>query len=219
MHECFPVRQRCGLRLTRLRRSPGFASFNFCFLSVVYCSGYVLKRDQPQQDVEEEDPIEVIVERERAALPPGGTPVTLETFTAWKQRKEEERRAQVEAQRVAEAKKGGNKGLHILSGRDLFQFDPSLFVDDEGAAGEADYEEDEEAWNAVINQNQENIDRSNREALEEGDDDDDEEDDEGDDSDRKREMDDQENKPPTTIKEDLFLEGEELPEDLDALDD
>lgn len=34
---------------------------------------------------------------------------------------------------------------------------------------------------------------------------------EGDDSDRKREMDDQENRPPTTIKEDLFLEGEELP--------
>lgn len=38
-----------------------------------------------------------------------------------------------------------------------------------------------------------------------------EEDGEGDDSDRKREMDDQENRPPTTIKEDLFLEGEELP--------
>lgn len=99
--------------------------------------------------------------------------MTLETFMAWKQRKEEERRAQVEAQRVAEAKKGGNKGLHVLSGRDLFQYDPSLFVDDEGAAGEADYEEDEEAWEAVINQNQENIERANREALEEREDNDD----------------------------------------------
>ncbi|PFH37195.1 putative zinc finger (C-x8-C-x5-C-x3-H)-2 [Besnoitia besnoiti] len=178
-------------------------------------AGYVLKRDQPVQEAEDEEPIEAIVERERAALPAGGTPVTLETFTAWKQKKEEERRAEVEAQRQAEAKKGGNRGLHVLTGRDLFQYDPSLFVDDEGAAGEADYEEDEAAWEAVINQNQENLDRANREAQE----DDAESDDDSEGRKREPATDGQETQEPQTIKEDLFLQEDDLPDDLDALDD
>ncbi|EPR60241.1 putative zinc finger (C-x8-C-x5-C-x3-H)-2 [Toxoplasma gondii GT1] len=177
--------------------------------------GYVLKRDQPVQEVDEEEPIEVIVERERAALPAGGTPVTLETFTAWKEKKEQERIAAVEAQRQAEAKKGGNRGLHVLTGRDLFQYDPSLFVDDEGAAGEADYEEDEAAWEAVINQNQETIDRANREAQGG-----DEDASDGEADSEKREATTGDDSPgPRTIKEDLFLQDDELPDDLDALDE
>ena len=44
-------------------------------------------------------PIEDIIEEKRAALPPGGTPVTADTFKAWKERKEKEKAAETEAAR------------------------------------------------------------------------------------------------------------------------
>lgn len=99
-----------------------------------------------QEDVDaevapDERPIEEIIEERRMALPPGGTPVTLETFRAWKEKKEAERREKVEAERQEAAKKKGDKGLSALSGRDLFIFDASLFVDDEGAVDAAEYDE------------------------------------------------------------------------------
>jgi hypothetical protein len=41
-----------------------------------------------------------------------------------------------------EARKAGSKGgMHILSGRALFKFDPTLFKDDEEAVGMEVYEE------------------------------------------------------------------------------
>eukprot|EP00913_Durusdinium_trenchii_P022747 g21359.t1 len=80
----------------------------------------------------DERPIEEIIEEKRAALPPGGTPVTLETFQAWKERREAER---LEKDRLENIKKaGGGKGLAGMSGRDLFTYDASLFKDEEGAA-------------------------------------------------------------------------------------
>lgn len=47
----------------------------------------------------DERPLEEIIEEKRAALPPGGTPVTLETFKAWKERREADRLARVEQER------------------------------------------------------------------------------------------------------------------------
>jgi len=96
----------------------------------------------------DERPIEEILEERRAALPPGGTPVTASTFQAWKEKKENERLAEVEAQRKERStKKGGGGGLVGLSGRDLFTYDSSLFVDadDEGAVDADAYERDEDA--------------------------------------------------------------------------
>lgn len=127
--------------------------------------GYVLKDDAPVEEVDGEETIEERVERERTELTGEGTKVTLETFLAWKKRKEEERLAAVEAQRVAESKKTGGKGYGVLSGKDLFTYDPALFVDDAAAAGEADYEEDPEYWDSILNQNQQAIDKANEEAL------------------------------------------------------
>ncbi len=46
----------------------------------------------------------------------------------------------VEKKRVDAAKKTGGKGLGALSGRDLFAFDPSLFVDDADAVDNDAYE-------------------------------------------------------------------------------
>ena len=84
---------------------------------------------------------------QREALPPGGTPVTAETFAAWKAKKEAERLAALEQQQK-DAKKalkaGPSGGAPLLSGKDLFSFNPALFVDSEGAADENDYAEDED---------------------------------------------------------------------------
>eukprot|EP01071_Lankesteria_metandrocarpae_P009838 Lankesteria_metandrocarpae@DN5255_c0_g1_i1.p3 len=107
--------------------------------------GYVLKVEEDKAaDLDDEDEnLEEMIERERAALPSGGTMVTLESFKLWKQKCEQQRLANVEAKRLAESKKTGGRGLEVLSGRDLFTYDPTLFIDGEGAASDGDYEEDE----------------------------------------------------------------------------
>ena len=63
-----------------------------------------------------------------------GTPVTAESFAAWKERK---KILKLEAaKKLVEAefrKKKGGKGLSVLSGRDLYEFKRDLFKDDENA--------------------------------------------------------------------------------------
>merc|ERR1740121_2334170 len=64
-----------------------------------------------QADVDEEvapddRTIEEIIEEKRAALPPGGTPVTLESFKAWKEKREAEQAARMEDENKEKAKKG-----------------------------------------------------------------------------------------------------------------
>jgi len=57
--------------------------------------GFVLDEgeDVNLDDDYDEIPIEELIEEERAKLPPGGTKVTLETFMAWKAKKEAEAEA------------------------------------------------------------------------------------------------------------------------------
>lgn len=90
--------------------------------------------------------MEELIEEERRKLPSTGlTPVTTETFAKWKEARAARRAAEVEAQRVEEAKKTGTKGYSVLSGRALFAYDPSLFIDDADAdADEYEREEEEE---------------------------------------------------------------------------
>ncbi|KAL8270573.1 hypothetical protein Esti_005544 [Eimeria stiedai] len=153
--------------------------------------GYVLKgEDEVDVVEEEEEPIEEVVERQllllatessfpklhiavcvqRQELPPGGTPVTAETFAAWKAKKEAERLAALEQQQreLRKAAKGGaaaaaGAAASSLSGKDLFSFDPSLFVDVDGAADECDYEEDAD-WAEEVRKNQEAVDEANAAA-------------------------------------------------------
>lgn len=110
--------------------------------------GYVLnpkkKATEEVDDDEEETPLEEIIEAERAKMIAAGkavTPCTLENFNAWKERKKLAREAE-----LAEMKKEEKKrpGLAVLSGRDLFTYDPSLFIDDEGADDEAYVVHDED---------------------------------------------------------------------------
>lgn len=122
--------------------------------------------DDPEED---DEPIDERLERERAALPPGGTPVSLSSFTAWKKRKEEERINAIKAEMaVAEGKKRGGHGNvqgPVLTGKDLFTFNPDLFIDDDGAAGAEAYEEDKTYWAEVQQENQRALDQANENAL------------------------------------------------------
>ncbi len=63
---------------------------------------------------------------------------------AWKKNKQEEKEKEMAEKVKQESKKTGGKGLNILNGRALFQYDPSLFQDDLGAVEEDAYEEEEE---------------------------------------------------------------------------
>eukprot|EP00455_Lapot_gusevi_P046441 TRINITY_DN6115_c0_g1_i1.p1 TRINITY_DN6115_c0_g1~~TRINITY_DN6115_c0_g1_i1.p1 ORF type:complete len:372 (+),score=133.77 TRINITY_DN6115_c0_g1_i1:70-1185(+) len=117
--------------------------------------GYVLQeksnKTEDVEDEEDETPIEEKIEAERAQVIAEGkavTPCTLENFLKWKAEKKAAREAEVEQKRKEAASKSGGRGLNVLSGRDLFAYDPSLFIDDDGAAAGDDYEVDEKLQEA-----------------------------------------------------------------------
>lgn len=87
---------------------------------------------------EEEMTIEDIIEKERAKIM-NGTPVTLESFTRWKQFKMEQKKKEEDVRRKAALETGLG-----LTGRDLFERNKSLFVDDEEAAENDAYARDED---------------------------------------------------------------------------
>jgi len=154
--------------------------------------------------------IEEIIEEKRAALPPGGTPVTLASFEAWKVRKEAERLAQVEADSKEAHKKGGSKHAG-MSGRDLFTFDASLFVDDDEAVdadvygerseNEDDDDEDDGFTKGFAGEYAEDQDEDDEEVADEN-----------------GPAASSSGAPAGVINENLFLEGED-PDDLDDLED
>ena len=126
------------------------------------------------------------------------------------------------------------KGKSALSGRDLFIYDASLFVDDEGAVDVTSYERAEDP---------EYDDDENEKEKDDEDEDEDEEDTEEPaqggargsnepapvinkdlflEGDVPDDLDDLDDEPPgnaVQINKDLFLEGDDLPDDLDDLDD
>lgn len=125
-------------------------------------AGMIIIKDIPlEKDDDGNGPtLEEKIEEERGALKSDGlTRVTKEAFFAWKQRKAEEVEAEVENKRQEAAKKHGGKGLQVMSGRMLFKYDPTLFQDDEEAAGAQTYEvveederEEEESKEAPVDQ-------------------------------------------------------------------
>ncbi|XP_028174626.1 zinc finger CCCH domain-containing protein 15 homolog [Ostrinia furnacalis] len=96
--------------------------------------GFVLKRDKKKME-EKKNEISLVdlIERERAALGPNQTKITLETFLAWKKKKIKEKQeamAKDEEQKRNDFRAGRAVGL---SGREMFSFDPAL-----AAAADAD---------------------------------------------------------------------------------
>lgn len=61
--------------------------------------------------------------------------VTFEVFMKWKEDKKLRKEADAAKKKVEEEKKNKNKG-QLRTGRELFTYDPTLFVDDEEAAAE-----------------------------------------------------------------------------------
>ena len=102
--------------------------------------GFTLKSDTKKKDQEEEISLEMLVEKERAALGSQVTKVTLESFLAWKSRKIVEKKDEIKKQ---EDKKRANYKLGFMNGitgRDIFTFNPDLITnDDDDAGNDIDY--------------------------------------------------------------------------------
>lgn len=105
--------------------------------------GYVLKdkTKKPEDDLEEEKtPLEELIEEERKKLKTR-TPVTKENFEKWLADKEARKKAEAEEaekKRKAEIKAGRTP----MSGKEMFEYHPELFVDDDEAFQADDYVND-----------------------------------------------------------------------------
>ncbi|KAJ0005277.1 hypothetical protein NQD34_011491 [Periophthalmus magnuspinnatus] len=106
--------------------------------------GFVLKKDKKKEEKEEEISLEELIEKERSALGPNVTRITLETFLAWKKRKKQEKvdRAREEMEKKKADFRAG-KSL-VVSGREVFEFRPELVDDDDAEADDTKYTEEEE---------------------------------------------------------------------------
>ena len=109
--------------------------------------GYVMKKKKAfgeESDEEDSGPsLEEIIEEQRAKLTAEGTPVTLDSFMKWKAKKIQEKAEKKEEQKKEEMKKKKltkqERSLGVgMSGKDLFDFKPDVFVDDAGAADDVD---------------------------------------------------------------------------------
>jgi len=104
--------------------------------------GFVLKKDKKKEEKKEEISIEELVEQKRAELSAQNkslTPITLQTFVAWKKRKLREKKAK-EQKENEDKKKKMKQGFTVgMSGRDMFMFDPKMVSneDDDEEGGEA----------------------------------------------------------------------------------
>lgn len=114
--------------------------------------GFVLKKDKKKmEDRAKEITLEDLIEKERAALGPKQTKITLETFLAWKKRKIQEKKdnAKKEEDKKRNEYKAGHYNYYIfflikfntfyfligrqigLSGREMFSFNPELAYDND----------------------------------------------------------------------------------------
>lgn len=84
--------------------------------------------------------LEDLIEKERNALGPNQTRVTLETFLSWKKRKLQEKKDKMEAEE--ERKKSDySKGKQFgISGREMFSFNPDLVDDGPMEDGDAAFD-------------------------------------------------------------------------------
>lgn len=93
--------------------------------------GYSLKQKVEVVEEDEPTPIEELIEIERKKIV-NGTPVTRENFLKWKEekkRKKEKAKKEAEDKRLADIKAGRT----VMSGREMFVFNPDMFVDDDAA--------------------------------------------------------------------------------------
>lgn len=110
-----------------------------------------MKKDA-DEEAQNTETLEEKIEAERMALSSEGlTPVTKESFFAWKARRAERKQKELEDKMREEELKlvskgkggtGGAKRNNIMSGRALFAYNPDLFQDDDNAGAADDYTEE-----------------------------------------------------------------------------
>ncbi|KAI9314027.1 hypothetical protein BX666DRAFT_1862893 [Dichotomocladium elegans] len=109
--------------------------------------GFVLKsKQQKEKDAKKEISLEEFLDSERHKLGPNLTPVTLESFNAWKKSRLEKKDAEDLADRKAKETRMRAGRSQGMSGRDLFDFNPSLAAeedDDEEAIDLTMYERED----------------------------------------------------------------------------
>ncbi|KAJ2121876.1 Translation machinery-associated protein 46 [Coemansia sp. RSA 720] len=98
--------------------------------------GFVLKKDRKLEE-KEEISLEDFLETERHKLGSNQTPVTLESFTAWKAARQARKEAEEQQSQNAKEKAYKAGKLANMSGRDFFQFNPEL---DDGEGDEDSFD-------------------------------------------------------------------------------
>ena len=91
--------------------------------------GFVLKQSKKEEDDSEKQPIEEIIEEARSLLTKR-TPLTKELFLKWKEDKKKKRddeNSEKKDKRDSDIKSGKT----MRSGKEMFEFNPDLFVDEE----------------------------------------------------------------------------------------
>lgn len=123
-----------------------------------------LEDDAPANvEVFREKTIEDHIEEQRARLAAEGkvgTPVNEETFGIWRAAKQKKKQEDAEERLRLESLKKKGKGLSVLSGKELFNFNKSLFVDDDSALNV------EEEKNIAVEFQQRQKEEDAREAIE-----------------------------------------------------
>jgi len=107
-----------------------------------------LKEKKKEQEDVEEIPLEEILEEQRAKLTTR-TPLTLENFLKWKEekkRKKEEKQKESRSQREIDLK----SGKAMRSGREVFEFNPDLFIDEEDVMETEQFESETQDEGPII---------------------------------------------------------------------
>jgi len=111
--------------------------------------GFQLKK-AAKEEISEEDQVtlEDRLEEERSKLTTR-TPLTLELFLKWKQDKKKEKEEKLASDKV-QRETDIRSGKAMRSGREMFIFNPDLFVDDDGAVDVTELEPEKEDEGPVI---------------------------------------------------------------------
>jgi len=111
-------------------------SGNKCIYRHALPSGFVLKKDKKKMEEDEEKiTLEEHIENERKQLTGDLTPVTLQTFLAWKKRKIQEKKDKLAAE-MSKKKEDFKTGklLGKISGKEVFLFKPEMADADDDEA-------------------------------------------------------------------------------------
>lgn len=102
--------------------------------------GFVLKRDKKKNEEKETISLEEFVEVERHKLKPPLTPVTPETFAAWKKNRLEKKAAEQEALEKAKAAQRAAGKMTGMTGKDMFDFGGEIYEEQDGEEGDDEWD-------------------------------------------------------------------------------